>query len=252
MRAFFALICRRLWLLAASSASMPVFSARIPTRCASYQQTCERRAIVAVKAECRHHTEPCDAGQRHEGDRRAAGAARAHAAAALRGPPCPSRPQLRGAGLELGGQVSCCRHEPAVLRAHADTRGAVALECARLLQSSPEQPVELFQIIGQDSYQSAVRKSSGCVLDKLLRPPRSLIVTPREEQGAAGHSCGADIPVPPQHSSRVFVLDNYKDEMVLLPPTMPLYLQDCCSSFDSCRCCLPLCNGYSTFWIPES
>jgi hypothetical protein len=89
------------------------------------------------------------------------------------------------------------------------------------MQCRPEQPVELFQIIGQDSYQNALRKSNGSVLDKLLRPPRSLIITPREEQGATAQSSGADITVPPQHSSRVFVLDNYKDEMVLLPHRAP-------------------------------
>lgn len=97
-------------------------------------------------------------------------------------------------------------------------RGAVSLECARMLQHGPEQRVELFQIIGQDSYEGAVRKSNGSVLNKLLQPLRSLIVTPRERgDGEVGGAC-AEIFVPPQHSSRVFVLDGYKDEMVLQPP----------------------------------
>ena len=69
------------------------------------------------------------------------------------------------------------------------------------------------------SYQNAVRKSNGSVLNKLLKPSRSLLVTPREEQsGDGGSSCPA-IVVPPQHSSRVFVLGDYKDEMVSFPPT---------------------------------
>jgi hypothetical protein len=55
---------------------------------------------------------------------------------------------------------------------HTDARSAVSLECARLLQPSPDHPVELFQIIGQDSYEGAVRKSNGMVLNKLLHPPR--------------------------------------------------------------------------------
>ena len=107
------------------------------------------------------------------------------------------------------------------LSAHVDSRGDVTLECARLLQSSSEQPVELFQIIGQDSYQNAVCKSNGSVLNKLLKPPRSLIVTPREEQSGEGGNSRPAIVVPPQHSSRVFVLGDYKDEMVSFPPTVP-------------------------------
>ena len=71
------------------------------------------------------------------------------------------------------------------------------------------------------SYQNAVCKSNGSVLNKLLKPSRSLIVTPREEQSGKGGSSGPAIVVPPQHSSRVFVLGDYKDEMVSFPPTVP-------------------------------
>lgn len=95
-----------------------------------------------------------------------------------------------------------------------------------MLQSSPEQPVELFQIIGQDSYEGAVQKSNGAVLNKLLQPPRSLIVTPREQGDGEVGVGGADIFVPPQHSSRVFVLESYKDEMVLLPRKLTLSILD--------------------------
>jgi hypothetical protein len=84
-----------------------------------------------------------------------------------------------------------------------------------MLQPGPEQPLELFQIIGQDSYEGAVQKSNGSVLNKLLQPPRSLIVTPREQSDGEAGGQGSNIIVPPQHSSRIFVLRDYKDEMVL-------------------------------------
>ena len=129
---------------------------------------------------------------------------------------------------------------------HISSRGSVTLECARLLQAAPHgPPCELFQIIGQDScvnarpavifcnilhmYQGAVRKSNGAVLNKLLQPPRCLIVTPREglcEQPASSSSnssssSSAEIVVPPEHSSRVCVLLGYKDDMVLRHPPPP-------------------------------
>ncbi len=66
-----------------------------------------------------------------------------------------------------------------------------------------------------------MRKSNGMVLNKLLHPPRSLIVTPREPCVAKPESNGIDIVVPPQHNSRIFVLDGYRDEIVLKPCCIP-------------------------------
>ena len=125
---------------------------------------------------------------------------------------------------------------------YVDGRGAVTLECARLLQPTPDHPVELFQIIGQDSYEGAVRKSNGAVLMKLHQPPRCLIVTPREGLDRQVASSSADIVVPPQHGRHVCVLTGYRDEMVQ-SPRVPPQLHGRTRSFltptPPCRCCPP-------------
>lgn len=151
-----------------------------------------------------------------------------------------------------GRRAATCTCLAAAPRSHADARATVSLECARLLQPSPDHPVELFQIIGQDSYEGAVRKSNGMVLNKLLHPPRSLIVTPREACVAQAESSGTDIVVPPQHNSRIFVLDGYRDEIVLKPCCIPpqrLFLNPltrCCPPRTSAKYWLRCCHCHST------
>lgn len=89
-------------------------------------------------------------------------------------------------------------------------RSAVTQEVANLLlPEAAGRPMQLFQIIGQDSYEKAVKGSGGRVLDSLRDPPRFLIVTPRE-------GCGSvDIQVPQAYRDYVFPLNGYRDEMVL-------------------------------------
>jgi hypothetical protein len=121
------------------------------------------------------------------------------------------------------------------------SRSAVTQEVANsLLPVAAGRHMQLFQIIGQDSYDlslspfcclnlfflfvatSAFLKTLPCryekavkgsgknppVLDSLRDPPRFLIVTPRE-------GCGSvDIQVPQAYREYVFPLNGYRDEMV--------------------------------------
>jgi hypothetical protein len=111
------------------------------------------------------------------------------------------------------------------------SRSAVTQEVANLLlPEAAGRRMQLFQIIGQDSYdlfyppfvlprqflkaslcryEKAV-KGSGRVLDSLRDPPRFLIVTPREGCGSA------DIQVPQAYRDYVFPLNGYRDELVCL------------------------------------
>lgn len=88
-------------------------------------------------------------------------------------------------------------------------RGVVTQEIAdTLVPTAGNRGIELYQIIGQDSYEKAVVRSPR-ILEELRDPPRFLIVTPREGCSSA------DIRVPSAYRDRVFPLSGYRDEMLL-------------------------------------